>query len=224
MIDFRRPLDATTRSLYARVHEHQAHEAGHVITVRDVPSAKLSIIDSLAKLHALFCDLLPLADRLGPVNTATAAEWKAWSFLADWPSLDDNAKRSLVDKHASYELFFFIKQTDPAFFASNVRPYLAMRLPSECDAMTAILLDDTAHLGKILDDVRQLLNLTPLEKLLAARALKLSAALGATVATAELAAQEDSDCTAWYGFPNPVVATLHTLLYLRSDPFTVGIT
>ena len=47
-----------------------------------------------------------------------------FSFLLDWPGLEEAKKLELYSKYASHELSFFLHQKDPAFFESTILPYL----------------------------------------------------------------------------------------------------
>ena len=44
--------------------------------------------------------------------------------LANWPGLDDAAKRDKYSKYACHELNFFLSRKDPEFFKTTVLPYL----------------------------------------------------------------------------------------------------
>ncbi|MCE9579786.1 MAG: hypothetical protein K8W52_42105 [Deltaproteobacteria bacterium] len=86
---------------------------GEVFTVADLATAKLQVLDTVAKAHAYLL-------ALGGDDTL-----REFGFVARWPSLDDDAKRAQYSKYACHELHLFLRFKDPAFFAAVVRPYLA---------------------------------------------------------------------------------------------------
>lgn len=186
IIDFRPLPGSSTSSLFHRSRRTLAQQAGGVVSVEDVPNADLSLIDTLPKLHALFSELLPLA-RSAP--RAAVSEWNEWVFLIEWHTLDSAKKCSKLAEHFSYELFFFVKQTDTPFFDTHIRPYLSMRLPSERDTMALVLLDDTDGLHKLVSNMQHSTRLTNLERLLVAHALGWSNCLSSMAAAATTAAE-----------------------------------
>ncbi len=86
---------------------------GEVFAVADLATAKLQVLDTVAKAHAY---LLALG------GDATLRDF---GFVARWHALDETAKRAQYAKFACHELHLFLRHKDPAFFAAVVRPYLA---------------------------------------------------------------------------------------------------
>jgi hypothetical protein len=202
IIDFRPLRGASTTSLFHRCRRAFAQQAGSVVSIEDTPNADLSLIDTLPKLHALFSELLPLACC---VPRAALSEWNEWLFLTEWDNLDPAKKSSKLAEHFSYELFFFVKQTDAPFFDTHIRPYLSMRLQSERDAMTLVLLDDTDGLRKLVSNMQHSTHLTNLERLFVAHALGWSHCLSSMAAAATTAAECDDAQVEW------CVYTLHAM-------------
>ncbi len=89
--------------------------AGTVVVVDDVRSGKLELVDTVARAHTVLLSL-------GGDDTL-----REFSFVAQWPLLDDAARRSRYSKYACHELNLFLFVKDPAFFAAVVRPHLHSR-------------------------------------------------------------------------------------------------
>ena len=88
-------------------------EKGKPFVLADAAGGRFEAYDSLPKLFALYTTL---------VKDPQLAEF---AFIAHWPKLKPEEKRSLYSKHACHELSFFLFKKDPEFFKSVVKPYLA---------------------------------------------------------------------------------------------------
>ncbi|MCH2205497.1 MAG: hypothetical protein MK132_06475 [Lentisphaerales bacterium] len=80
-------------------------------TVKSISSAKVQTYDSLQKVYDLFKTLH--ADK----------HLIEFSFILDWPTLEENKKKELYSKYACHELNFFIFKKDPKFFQEVILPY-----------------------------------------------------------------------------------------------------
>lgn len=89
--------------------------AGASAVLADATSAKAQTYDSLAAVFQLYTTLYP------------AAELSRFAFVLGWPELAIERKRELYSQHACHELHFFLQRKDPAFFAAEVRPFLASK-------------------------------------------------------------------------------------------------
>ncbi|MGI9239477.1 MAG: hypothetical protein ACR2RV_01675, partial [Verrucomicrobiales bacterium] len=95
---------------FAQARQAKFVTAGDVVTIDDLRSTKLEIYDNLG-------DVFQFLQR-------TQGGMVEWSFLLNWPKLEDAKKEELYSKYASHELNFCIAEHDPAFFA-KIAPYLA---------------------------------------------------------------------------------------------------
>ncbi|MCW5808582.1 MAG: hypothetical protein KIT31_39895, partial [Deltaproteobacteria bacterium] len=86
---------------------------GDRLTIEDLATAKLHLIDTIEKAHAY---LLALADH---------AALREWSWIVRWHALPDGERRERYSKYACHELHLFLWFKDRAFFDDVVRPYLA---------------------------------------------------------------------------------------------------
>jgi len=83
------------------------------LTIADVATARFEICDTVAKAYRLLATL-------GPNPTL-----EEFSFIANWPDLDQAQKRQQYSKYSCHELDFFLYHKDPEFFKSVIAPYLA---------------------------------------------------------------------------------------------------
>ncbi len=86
---------------------------GESFTVADPLSAKVELVDSLRSVHRLMTAI------------RDDAVLQEFSFVLDWPELDEAKRRELYKKYACHELHLFLAKRDPDFFKAVVAPYLA---------------------------------------------------------------------------------------------------
>jgi len=95
--------------------------ADATVPLRDTAPNRVALIDSLARVRAMFTSIAPDAP----------SRWFAGSdefgFLLDWPKLDDVGKRAAYSAHACHELHFFLWHEDRAFFDAVVRPAIGCK-------------------------------------------------------------------------------------------------
>jgi len=87
-------------------------EPEKAFVIEDAVSSEFEIYETLESVYQLFRTL----------NGDSKLE--EFSFLLDWPGLEEAKKLELYSKYASHELSFFLHQKDPAFFESIILPYL----------------------------------------------------------------------------------------------------
>ncbi|MGI9241249.1 MAG: hypothetical protein ACR2RV_10635, partial [Verrucomicrobiales bacterium] len=103
-------LDPKAR--FTLVQSAEILEAGAGRTLPHANSARYQLVDELSDAFAL-------------LNAIGGDEILAgFSFVLDWPDLDQDAKRSYYSEYACHELNLFLSQHDEAFFTSAVAPYL----------------------------------------------------------------------------------------------------
>jgi tetratricopeptide (TPR) repeat protein len=78
----------------------------------DALAAQFQAYNHLGSVHQLFASLS---------GNPLLAEF---SWLLEWPRLDEARRRELYSKYACHELHFFLARKDPAFFKAVVLPYL----------------------------------------------------------------------------------------------------
>jgi len=71
---------------------------------------------------------------------SASSDWYKLSFVTQWSSLNKQTKDFYFGEYFSYELSFFIKRRDPAYFAEVVRRFIANRM--EKSFVDHYLLDD----------------------------------------------------------------------------------
>lgn len=209
-----------------------ACSAGDTLTVDNARTADITIIDCMHDVHALFAALIqaPLVrhDALGAVGAVHARvpswsvghqAWQEFSFLGGWDTLALTAKLELLEKKACYELFLFLRYADEPFFLEHVKPLLAMRTPSERDAMTLILVSDTDALAARMRDMHAVSRMTALEVLLAAAELRDAAVLRAA-ALRWRTPPADRELQQWYAMNShrnlfPAALSAHAHLHVR---------
>lgn len=86
---------------------------GARLVIEDLATAKVHLVDSVARAHAY---LLALRD------DATLREF---AFITRWHELPDAERRELYSKYACHELHLFLYAKDRAFFDAVIAPYLA---------------------------------------------------------------------------------------------------
>ncbi len=87
--------------------------AGERLEIRDLATAQVHLLDSVARAHAY---LLALRE------DATLREF---AFVARWHELPDAERRELYLKYACHELHLFLYFKDRPYFDATIRPYLA---------------------------------------------------------------------------------------------------
>lgn len=106
-----RPLDPAKHFVGTRRAAVLA--AGAEAAVENVLDAEWRAFTTLREVHAWF---------LGATLDPRLADF---SFLPDWPRLDEQRKLALLGSHACHELHLFVARKDPEFFAKHVKPALA---------------------------------------------------------------------------------------------------
>ncbi|HEX2749410.1 MAG TPA: hypothetical protein VHM91_15480, partial [Verrucomicrobiales bacterium] len=81
----------------------------------DALAAQFQAYGHLGSVHQLFTSL---------TGNRVLAEF---SWLLDWPKLDDARRRELYSKYACHELHFFLARKSPDFFKAVVLPHLASK-------------------------------------------------------------------------------------------------
>jgi hypothetical protein len=93
-------------------------------------------------------------------------------LLRRWGDLSDVEKQRTLRDKACYELFLFLKFADRPLFDAAVAPMLHMRVPSEVDVMTMILLEDSESLERAFGDMHVVSQASAIEHLLAAAVMR----------------------------------------------------
>ncbi|MDF3129324.1 hypothetical protein P0Y35_08965 [Kiritimatiellaeota bacterium B1221] len=92
-------------------------------TVRKIdPATPIVFPDLTTTRYQVIGDFATAFDLLQTLNGD--ARLQKFSFLKDWPQLDDKTKREKYGAFASHELHLFLYERDPAFFTAVVKPYL----------------------------------------------------------------------------------------------------
>ena len=104
-------LDPAGRHTQQKPVSVPAPGGGYVLA--DVAGGRFESYDSLAKAYALYATL---SKDPGLAESA---------FVPAWPTLTDAERRVLHSTFAVHEPHVFLARKDPAFFAAEVRPYLA---------------------------------------------------------------------------------------------------
>ena len=97
---------------YAQQKQITVVDGKQEFVLGDITSSKFETYDSLAKVYSLYVTLS---------GDATLVEF---GFLAGWPDLKPEEKRTKYSKYACHELSFFLYKKDPEFFRTVVQPYL----------------------------------------------------------------------------------------------------
>lgn len=85
---------------------------GETLTLPDIQTSEVETYDSLASVYAL----LQALSRNGVLPQ--------FSWILEWPTLKDDAKRAKYSEFACHELNFFLSRKDPDFFTKVIQPYL----------------------------------------------------------------------------------------------------
>lgn len=88
-------------------------DAGETIEIRNAAGAGAKTFATLGDVFEYFRTV-----------HGEGAEVTKFAFMASWPSLDEDAKRVEYSEFVCHELNVFLREKDPAFFESVVRPYL----------------------------------------------------------------------------------------------------
>lgn len=88
-------------------------DRGGELVVEDLATARVEVLDTVAKAHSLLCTL------------SGDATLQAFSFVARWADLPDAEKRRHLSERGCHELHLFLAFKDPDFFRDVVRPHLA---------------------------------------------------------------------------------------------------
>jgi hypothetical protein len=101
---------------FTEKNEISALLAGDSVTIDDPATAKVETVDTLASVYSLYSTLS---------GNSTLSKF---SFVIEWPGLDDDAKRAKYSEYACHELSLFLYFKDRAFFDSTIEPYLRNKL------------------------------------------------------------------------------------------------
>jgi hypothetical protein len=82
------------------------------LAIADATTARFETCDTVAKAYRLLATL-------GGNPT-----WEEFSFVINWPDLDQPQKLRQYSKYACHELSFFLYHKDPEFFRAVIAPYL----------------------------------------------------------------------------------------------------
>jgi len=85
---------------------------GGQLVLDDIKTARFQTYDTLAKVYRLYATLS---------GNATLGEFR---FILDWPKMKAEEKQKKYSKYACHELSFFLLKKDPAFFETEILPYL----------------------------------------------------------------------------------------------------
>ena len=86
--------------------------ASNSLAIADATTARFETCDTVAKAYRLLATL-------GGNPT-----WEEFSFVINWPDLDQPQKLRQYSKYACHELSFFLYHKDPEFFRTVIAPYL----------------------------------------------------------------------------------------------------
>jgi hypothetical protein len=86
--------------------------ATNSLAIADATTARFETCDTVAKAYSLLATL-------GGNPT-----WEEFSFVINWPDLDQPQKLRQYSKYACHELSFFLYHKDPEFFRAVIAPYL----------------------------------------------------------------------------------------------------
>ena len=86
--------------------------ATNSLAIADATTARFETCDTVAKAYRLLATL-------GGNPT-----WEEFSFIINWPDLDQPQKLRQYSKYACHELSFFLYHKDPEFFRTVIAPYL----------------------------------------------------------------------------------------------------
>ncbi|MCX6927806.1 MAG: hypothetical protein NT154_32045 [Verrucomicrobia bacterium] len=100
----------------ARTYSEQklitAVTATNSLAIPDATTARFETCDTVAKAYRLLATL--------GGNPA----WEEFSFIINWPDLEQSQKLRQYSKYACHELSFFLYHKDPEFFRTVIAPYL----------------------------------------------------------------------------------------------------
>lgn len=206
---------------HVRRKASHACAAGDVLTVDNVHIAKVTVIDNMHDVHALFTALLGVRHPApgAAEHSRAVRSWEQFSLLGGWATLPLADKLKALEGKACYELFVFLRFADQAFFEEHVRPLLAQRVASERDAMTLILTGDKAALRARMRDMGAVSRMTAFEVLLTAAELG-DAAMLRSVVRRWKPEESLSDLRKWCALAtNPLPCTLYTNTALQTAMF-----
>lgn len=89
--------------------------AGGAVTIRDLATARVHVIDTVARAHAY---LLSLREEPG---------LRELEFVTRWHQLGEAERAEKVSKHACHELHLFLYFRDRPYFARVIAPFLAQK-------------------------------------------------------------------------------------------------
>ncbi len=146
-----------TRGLPADGHYSQQDrvsllEKNAAFRFNDALAARFQTYQHLGSVHRLFTSL---------TGDPRLAEF---SWLLEWPGMDEARRRELYSRYACHELNFFLSRKDPGFFKTVILPYLASKKDRTFMDEYLLGLDLTRHLQPWYYD-----RLNTLEKLLLAQ-------------------------------------------------------
>jgi hypothetical protein len=142
-------------------------------------------------------------------------------LLRRWGDLSDVERQRTLHNKACYELFLFLKFADRPLFDAAVAPMLRMRVPSEVDVMTMILLEDSEGLERAFGDMHVTSHASAIEHLLAAAVMRRKDMLKRIVLECS-GSPSDRELAQWYELYSPLrvnsLCWCHVLWTARSVP------
>jgi len=91
--------------------------------IEDITSSEIMLVDDLVKVHQIQAEIRKIVGL-----DSGSSEWQKLSFVLQWNSLNKQTKDFYFGEYFSYELSFFIKRRDPAYFESVVRRFISNRM------------------------------------------------------------------------------------------------
>ncbi|MDD5708799.1 MAG: hypothetical protein PHR35_23025, partial [Kiritimatiellae bacterium] len=111
--DLRLTKALPAKELFAERKLAEGLAAGVPFKVADLPSARVEVYDTVAKVFRLLQSL------------SRDATLEDFAFVTEWPTLPPARQEELYGKFACHELDFFLYHKDRAFFDRVVKPHLA---------------------------------------------------------------------------------------------------
>ncbi|MCB9880235.1 MAG: hypothetical protein H6832_00150 [Planctomycetes bacterium] len=103
-------LDASKH--FAQARRIEFVDRDQKVTIEGGSSARVTTLDSLARVYALYRSL------------SEDADLAKFAFVLEWPNKTPAEKTKIYSEHACHELHLFLYEKDPVFFREVVAPYL----------------------------------------------------------------------------------------------------